>query len=544
MNLYLKRLERGRFVWPQADSGSVCLSAAQLSMLLEGIDWRAPAAHLAAGARGVDFLQSQLHTWTRVRYTACSCHQHRLHYPMMSKTLKRLVLGRDETIAKLLAEIARLKRWRFGRSAERMDASPPAAAALRSMICSACPRLAAPRPSRPAARGIDAHAPEQAADDDCAGCRGPCPRTCRARPSCTRLRAAPVPTAGRRCASSARTSPSCSISSPATFKVLRHVRPKLSCAHCSRVIQLPAPVAADRARAAGRGAAGAGDRGQVRRPLPAVSPAGHLPARWRGAGPRHPGRLGGRGLVAARAPGRCPGPLCARGRARCTPTTPRCRCSIRGEARPRPDDCGPTCAMIGRRAAAIPPAVWYRYSPDRKAAASAVRTCEHFRGILQADAYSGLRCVVPERAHPRGLVLGARATQVLRPLRSEPLADCRRGDPAHRRALRDRARDSRAAAQRACSGETRTQPARCSTQLHAWLSATLRTVSAKSQLAGGDPLCAGALARADPLSRRWAHRDRQQQRRARHSSRSCWVGATTCSPVRMPAASVRPTSTA
>ena len=42
LNLYLKRLERGRFVWPQADSGRVCLSAAQLSMLLEGIDWRAP----------------------------------------------------------------------------------------------------------------------------------------------------------------------------------------------------------------------------------------------------------------------------------------------------------------------------------------------------------------------------------------------------------------------------------------------------------------------------------------------------------------------
>jgi len=37
------------------------------------------------------------------------------------EALKRLVLGRDETIAKLLAEIARLKRWRFGRSAERMD---------------------------------------------------------------------------------------------------------------------------------------------------------------------------------------------------------------------------------------------------------------------------------------------------------------------------------------------------------------------------------------------------------------------------------------
>ncbi len=42
MCLLTKRLERGRFVWPQADSGSVWLSAAQLSMLLEGIDWRQP----------------------------------------------------------------------------------------------------------------------------------------------------------------------------------------------------------------------------------------------------------------------------------------------------------------------------------------------------------------------------------------------------------------------------------------------------------------------------------------------------------------------
>jgi len=40
--LFAKRLERGRFVWPQATDGSVCLSRAQLSMLLEGIDWRRP----------------------------------------------------------------------------------------------------------------------------------------------------------------------------------------------------------------------------------------------------------------------------------------------------------------------------------------------------------------------------------------------------------------------------------------------------------------------------------------------------------------------
>lgn len=40
--LLAKRLERGRFVWPQANSGTVSLSQAQLSMLLEGIDWRRP----------------------------------------------------------------------------------------------------------------------------------------------------------------------------------------------------------------------------------------------------------------------------------------------------------------------------------------------------------------------------------------------------------------------------------------------------------------------------------------------------------------------
>jgi transposase len=34
--LLAKRLERGRFVWPQATGGTVSLSRAQLSMLLEG----------------------------------------------------------------------------------------------------------------------------------------------------------------------------------------------------------------------------------------------------------------------------------------------------------------------------------------------------------------------------------------------------------------------------------------------------------------------------------------------------------------------------
>src|SRR5690606_26929558 len=38
--LFAKRLEEGRFVWPQSTSGQCELTSAQLSMLLEGIDWR------------------------------------------------------------------------------------------------------------------------------------------------------------------------------------------------------------------------------------------------------------------------------------------------------------------------------------------------------------------------------------------------------------------------------------------------------------------------------------------------------------------------
>lgn len=40
--LLQKRLRQGKFVWPQAQNGAVVLSVAQLSMLLEGIDWRQP----------------------------------------------------------------------------------------------------------------------------------------------------------------------------------------------------------------------------------------------------------------------------------------------------------------------------------------------------------------------------------------------------------------------------------------------------------------------------------------------------------------------
>jgi transposase len=40
--LFSKRLESGHFVWPSSGEGKIALTSAQLSMLLEGIDWRMP----------------------------------------------------------------------------------------------------------------------------------------------------------------------------------------------------------------------------------------------------------------------------------------------------------------------------------------------------------------------------------------------------------------------------------------------------------------------------------------------------------------------
>ena len=42
LSLYAKRLDRGRFVWPTTVDGAVALTAAQMSYLLEAIDWRNP----------------------------------------------------------------------------------------------------------------------------------------------------------------------------------------------------------------------------------------------------------------------------------------------------------------------------------------------------------------------------------------------------------------------------------------------------------------------------------------------------------------------
>jgi len=42
MSLYIRRLEKGWFLWPAAKDGTVAISASAMACLLEGIDWRSP----------------------------------------------------------------------------------------------------------------------------------------------------------------------------------------------------------------------------------------------------------------------------------------------------------------------------------------------------------------------------------------------------------------------------------------------------------------------------------------------------------------------
>lgn len=49
--LFTKRLECGHFIWPATRDGKVHLTPAQLSMLLEGINWRHPQRTERPGLR-------------------------------------------------------------------------------------------------------------------------------------------------------------------------------------------------------------------------------------------------------------------------------------------------------------------------------------------------------------------------------------------------------------------------------------------------------------------------------------------------------------
>ena len=255
--LLTKRLERGRFVWPQATSGTVSVSRAQLSMLLEGIDWRA--------SRRTATSHECLSVVFRIHGTFSLLIEEDLwHTPLMLvaslpdldsldlEAVKALLIAQHEKytatltsraseIERLMLLVEKLQRMLFGAKSEKVLRQIEqlefqledlqAASAIEE--AQAVPQVERPAPAKPFRRPLPEHLPREVHTHmpdhaTCPGCGG-------------RLREL-----GEDVAEMLEYVRAC-------FKVIRHVRPKLSCDACDRIVQAPAP-----SRPIDRGLAGPG----------------------------------------------------------------------------------------------------------------------------------------------------------------------------------------------------------------------------------------------------------------------------------------------
>jgi transposase len=268
---------------------------------------------------------------------------------------------------------------------------------------------------------------------------------------------------------------------PARFKVIRHVRPKLACSRCERIIQIPAP-----ARPIARGLAGPGLLAHV-----LVSKyCDHLPLYRQASIYAREGVELDRSTLADWVGGAA---------ALLDPLVVALGRHVMGAAKLHADDTPVPVLEPGRgktktgrlwtyvrddRPAGdlTPPAVLFRYSPDRKGERPVAHLAP-FHGVLQADGYAGF-----DRLYEGGRIREAACWAHVRrkfydlyqatdsPLAAEALAriGALYGIEAD---IRGRVAELRAAAR-----QTRAGP--LLDALKTWLQTTLTKVSARSALAG------------------------------------------------------------
>jgi transposase len=269
---------------------------------------------------------------------------------------------------------------------------------------------------------------------------------------------------------------------PSRFKVIRHVRPKLRCGHCELIVQQPAP-----SRPIARGLAGPGLLAHVI----VAKYADHLPlyrqsaifaregidldrstlADWVGGVSALLDPLIeaiGRHVLAAEKlhADDTPVPVLSPGRG--STKTGRLWTYVRDD-RPAGSD--------------EPAAVLFRYSPDRKGE----RPCAHlasFRGLLQADGYSGFNGLYDRRQDPLTEVACwahvRRKFYDLTLSKTSPLAQEALTRIGALYAVEAEIR-GRPATERAAVRQSRAGP--YLDAFHAWLNVTLTQISKKSELA-------------------------------------------------------------
>ena len=307
-----------------------------------------------------------------------------LHLPTDVSTLQEWVQARDLIISQLRLEISRMKRWQYGRSSEQFDVIDQLQLALDDLGDAPStmphepeqlPKILAVEstgpsnviPIRRKSRALPAHLPRRVVTHMPGQCNCPaCGSTLRQMGEDVSEQLNFV---------------------PGYFEVIRHVRPKLSCRTCSTVVQADAP-----SRPIARGMAAAGLLTQVL----VAKYCDHTPLYRQAQIYRRSGVELDRATLASWVA------ECAKLLAPLAEAIGR---HVRSGSKIHADDTPVPVLEPGRgktRTARVwtyvrddrpsgssdPPAVWYRYSPDRKSC----RPTSHlrgYRGILQADAYAG-----------------------------------------------------------------------------------------------------------------------------------------------------------
>lgn len=285
------------------------------------------------------------------------------------------LLSRDVLIEKLKIELLRLKRMRFGRSSEQLDAkiaqlelTLEELEANQSQIAPAVTAITEERPERmkPVRKALPSHLPRESVVHT---------------PACS------CPHCGGKLERLGEDVSEVLEYVPSHFKVIRHVRPKFACGACQSITQIPAPV-----RPIARGLAGPGLLAHV-----LVSKyCDHLPLYRQSEIYARDGVELERSTLADWV-GQCSALL--------TPLANALSRYVLSGAKLHADDTPVPVLQPGRgttkhgrlwtyvrddRASSStdPPAVWFAYSPDRKGVHPRTHL-KNFKGVLQADGYAG-----------------------------------------------------------------------------------------------------------------------------------------------------------
>ena len=378
---------------------------------------------------------------------------------------RALVIEQKIQLEKLRFEIARLKRMKYGRSSEQLDTQiGQMQLTLEDLEATLAetpePLRPAPKqaPIKPVRRALPAHLPREDVVHDSACTCPACGGTLRRLGEDVSEMLEYVP--GR-------------------YKVVRHVRPKFSCGACQKIVQASAP-----SRPIARGLAGPGFLAHV-----LVSKyADHLPLYRQSQIYAREGLDLDRSTLADWVGGASEllEPLVrSLGRYVMSAT------KLHGDDTPVPVLCpGRGTTKQGRlwtyvrddrpAASTEPPAVLFRYSPDRKGERPKAHLTR-FTGVLQADAYAGFERLYGERiqeaacwAHVRRKFYDIHVAHAS-PIAAEALDRIGRlyGIEAE---IRGRPPDERAEVRQARAGPELEA-------LHAWLHTIVAKLSKKSELA-------------------------------------------------------------